>query len=214
MSTILVTGASTGIGQEAVLHMARKGNQVYAGLRNPDGADDLKEKIAAENLSVSKNDDLGTRKKIAVVGAGLMGHGIALEFAAHGHEVTINDVNEELLDSALERCEKGLELLADAGRISRESIAEALSGISASADLGVAVQDADLVIEATSEDLGLKQRIRIGPMSGKSNVAWVLERLGVEVTDELVQKVLEAGKSSKRLLTDQQVRDVIAQQPS
>lgn len=52
MSTILVTGASTGIGQEAALHMARKGHQVYAGLRNPDGADDLKEKIAAQDLSI------------------------------------------------------------------------------------------------------------------------------------------------------------------
>lgn len=53
MSTILVTGASTGIGQEAALQMARKGNKVYAAVRNPDGADDLKEKIAAEQLPVS-----------------------------------------------------------------------------------------------------------------------------------------------------------------
>jgi NAD(P)-dependent dehydrogenase (short-subunit alcohol dehydrogenase family) len=53
MSTILVTGASTGIGQEAALHMARKGHQVYASVRNPDTAGELKDKIAAENLSVS-----------------------------------------------------------------------------------------------------------------------------------------------------------------
>ncbi len=53
MSTILVTGASTGIGQEAALRMARKGHQVYAGLRNPPAGDDLREKIAAEDLPVS-----------------------------------------------------------------------------------------------------------------------------------------------------------------
>jgi NAD(P)-dependent dehydrogenase (short-subunit alcohol dehydrogenase family) len=53
MSTILVTGASTGIGQEAALHFARKGNKVYAAVRNPDGATELKEKIAAENLPAS-----------------------------------------------------------------------------------------------------------------------------------------------------------------
>ena len=53
MSTILITGASTGIGRETALHMAGKGHTVYAGLRNPDGADELKEKIAAENLPVS-----------------------------------------------------------------------------------------------------------------------------------------------------------------
>lgn len=53
MSTILVTGASTGIGQEAALHMARRGHSVYAGLRNPAKGDELREKIAAENLPVS-----------------------------------------------------------------------------------------------------------------------------------------------------------------
>lgn len=97
--------------------------------------------------------------KIAVVGAGLMGHGIALEFAAHGHSVTINDVNEDLLDSALERCQQGLHLLASTGRILSESVSESIGRITASADLRTAVADADLVIEATSEDLALKQRI-------------------------------------------------------
>lgn len=52
MSVILVTGASTGIGQEAALHMARKGHQAYAAVRSPDTADELKEKIAAEDLPV------------------------------------------------------------------------------------------------------------------------------------------------------------------
>lgn len=52
MSVILVTGASTGIGQEAALHMARKGHQVYAGLRTPANATELKEQIAAESLPV------------------------------------------------------------------------------------------------------------------------------------------------------------------
>ncbi|GAB5451935.1 MAG: SDR family NAD(P)-dependent oxidoreductase [Halioglobus sp.] len=53
MSVILVTGCSTGIGQETALHMARQGHQVYASVRNPEGADELKEKIAAENLSAT-----------------------------------------------------------------------------------------------------------------------------------------------------------------
>ena len=50
MSVILVTGASTGIGQETALHMARKGHTVYASVRNPDTATELKDKIAAEDL--------------------------------------------------------------------------------------------------------------------------------------------------------------------
>lgn len=52
MSVILITGASTGIGQETALHLARKGHQVFAGLRSPGKADELRDKIAADNLPV------------------------------------------------------------------------------------------------------------------------------------------------------------------
>ena len=52
---------------------------------------------------------------------------------------------------------------------------------------------------------GLEQVIKVGPMSGKSNVAWVLERHGVEPTDEAVQSVLELAKETPRLLTDDEV---------
>jgi NAD(P)-dependent dehydrogenase (short-subunit alcohol dehydrogenase family) len=53
MSVILITGSSTGIGQETALHLARQGHDVYASVRNPDTATELKEKIAAEDLPVS-----------------------------------------------------------------------------------------------------------------------------------------------------------------
>jgi NAD(P)-dependent dehydrogenase (short-subunit alcohol dehydrogenase family) len=52
MATILITGSSTGIGQEAALHMARRGNKVFASCRNPQGADELHGRIAAENLDI------------------------------------------------------------------------------------------------------------------------------------------------------------------
>ena len=58
--------------------------------------------------------------------------------------------------------------------------------------------------------VGLEQRIAVGPMAGKSNAAFVLERLGIEPTDERVQRVLAAGKSSKRLLSDDEVRAAAA----
>ena len=53
MSVILVTGSSTGIGQETALHMARKGHDVYGAVRSPETATELKALIAAEDLSVS-----------------------------------------------------------------------------------------------------------------------------------------------------------------
>lgn len=52
MSIILVTGSSTGIGQETALHLARKGHEVYASVRNPAGATELAQKISAEKLPV------------------------------------------------------------------------------------------------------------------------------------------------------------------
>lgn len=52
---------------------------------------------------------------------------------------------------------------------------------------------------------GLEQRILVGPMSGKSNVSWVLEKNGVEATDDVVQKVLKFAKQSARNLTDEEV---------
>ena len=53
MSVILVTGCSTGIGQETALHLARKGHDVYAAVRTPGSAEELQGKIAEENLSVT-----------------------------------------------------------------------------------------------------------------------------------------------------------------
>jgi len=52
---------------------------------------------------------------------------------------------------------------------------------------------------------GLEQVIRVGPMSGKSNVAWVLEKHGVEATDARIQSVLALAKQTPRLLTDEEV---------
>lgn len=54
--------------------------------------------------------------------------------------------------------------------------------------------------------VGLEQRIGVGPMSGKSNVVWCLERLGIEPTEARIQAVLAAGKTSKSLLSDDQIR--------
>ena len=98
-------------------------------------------------------------KKVAVVGAGLMGHGIALEFAAHGRLVSIHDRSEEALLSALQHARVGLLALAQAGRISDDEVESSLARISASGELGEAVRDADLVVEAVSENLDLKKMV-------------------------------------------------------
>jgi len=52
---------------------------------------------------------------------------------------------------------------------------------------------------------GLEQVIKVGPMSGRSNVVWVLERHGIDPTDQRVQGVLDLAKETPRLLTDEEV---------
>ena len=54
--------------------------------------------------------------------------------------------------------------------------------------------------------VGREQRIGIGPMSGRSNVTWCLERLGLPLDDDTVDRVLASAKSSKRLMSDDEIR--------
>jgi 2-isopropylmalate synthase len=72
------------------------------------------------------------------------------------------------------------------------------------------VELADSVYSGVPAHLvGLEQQIAVGPMSGRSNATWVLQQLGIEPTDERVQRVLAAGKSSNRLLTADEVRAAV-----
>jgi 3-hydroxybutyryl-CoA dehydrogenase len=97
--------------------------------------------------------------RVAVIGAGLMGHGIALEFAAHGYTVRLHDRDEAQLDRAQGGITEGLAQLVDVGRISRADLAAAPDRIVLGTDLPAAVAEADLVIEAVTEDLDVKRAL-------------------------------------------------------
>ncbi len=65
---------------------------------------------------------------------------------------------------------------------------------------------ANRVYSGVPADLfGLEQKIMVGPMSGKSNVLWFLEKRGIEPTDEAVQNILRLAKETPRLLTEEEV---------
>ncbi len=93
-------------------------------------------------------------RNIAVVGAGLMGHSIAQEYAVAGCRVSLNDVSQERLAYARERIRQNLEML---GR--SDEWEGAASRITFTDDLRTAVEDADLVVEAITEDLEVKQAL-------------------------------------------------------
>jgi 2-isopropylmalate synthase len=60
-----------------------------------------------------------------------------------------------------------------------------------------------------ADDFGLEQKISVGPMSGKSNVIWFLEKRGVEPTETRIKTVLEMAKNSNRILTEEEILSVI-----
>ena len=98
-------------------------------------------------------------QRIAVVGAGLMGHGIALEFAAYGYAVNLQDLDQAQLDRARDGIAHGLARLAEIERIAPDEAAAAPARIIMGTDLRAAVTDADLVIEAVTEDLEVKRSL-------------------------------------------------------
>lgn len=74
---------------------------------------------------------------------------------------------------------------------------------------------ANRVYSGVPADLfGLKQVIAVGPMSGKSNVTWFLEKRGITPTDERVQKVLDLAKQTPRILTEQEILAAAGVQPT
>lgn len=93
---------------------------------------------------------MSAKHQIAVIGAGLMGHGIAQVFALAGHDVTITDAHKPTLDSALTRIAANLRDLGDDPK--------AVERVKPIADLGECVRGADYVVEAILEDMPLKQK--------------------------------------------------------
>jgi 3-hydroxybutyryl-CoA dehydrogenase len=91
------------------------------------------------------------KARIAVVGAGLMGHGIAQVFALAGHEVSITDAVAQNLNAVKSRIAANLRDLGD-----DES---AVARVTPCGDLADAVRGADLVVEAVSENLAVKQKL-------------------------------------------------------
>ena len=98
-------------------------------------------------------------KNISVIGAGTMGNGIAHVFAQNGYEVTLIDVSEVQLSKALATINKNLDRQVAKNIISGEQKIETISRIKTASSIGVGVQNADLVIEAVTEQESLKLKI-------------------------------------------------------
>lgn len=98
-------------------------------------------------------------QKIAVIGAGIMGSGVAQVSAVAGYQVAVQDIHEDVLVQAKNGIEAGLNKLAAKGRIDRDTVDVALSRITFTTNLEEVVIDADLIIEAVFENLAVKHEL-------------------------------------------------------
>jgi 3-hydroxybutyryl-CoA dehydrogenase len=97
--------------------------------------------------------------KIAVVGSGAMGNGIAHVFAQHGYKVSLIDISEEALKKALNTIDKNLSRQAEKGAITADTKLKAIQNISIFTSTEQGVKDAELVVEAATENVDLKLKI-------------------------------------------------------
>jgi 3-hydroxybutyryl-CoA dehydrogenase len=102
--------------------------------------------------------DVSDIRRIGVIGAGTMGHGIAQVCALHGYQVMLVDVDREALDRGLSNIMRSIEKLYSKDRITETEYRAGLDNIRTSVDLA-AVNDADVVIEAAKEDPSVKADI-------------------------------------------------------
>lgn len=98
-------------------------------------------------------------KNVCVIGAGTMGNGIAHVFAQNGFSVSLIDVSQEQLNKAIATITKNLDRQVSKGSITAEVKESALQNISTHTSLAAAVKEAELVVEAATENIELKLNI-------------------------------------------------------
>jgi 3-hydroxybutyryl-CoA dehydrogenase len=98
-------------------------------------------------------------KRIAVIGAGTMGNGIAHVFAMKGYEVSMVDISGDALDRAYATIEKNLDRMVSKGSIALDAKVETLQRISRHTGMEEGLRDVFLVVEAATENPDLKKKI-------------------------------------------------------
>ncbi|MBO3697067.1 3-hydroxyacyl-CoA dehydrogenase family protein [Roseivirga sp. E12] len=98
-------------------------------------------------------------EQISVIGSGTMGNGIAHVFAQSGFKVNLIDISQDALDRALKTIEKNLDRMVAKEKIDENQKASTLSNITTHTDLKTGVSNADLVVEAATENVNIKLKI-------------------------------------------------------
>ena len=97
-------------------------------------------------------------KKVLVVGAGLMGRGIAQVFAQSGYTTVMTDIDQKQIDAAMALINKILDKDVRKGKKTEQQKAETLANLTTSNDLEFA-READFIVEAATENFDIKMKI-------------------------------------------------------
>lgn len=138
--------------------------------------------------------DVKTIKKVAVIGSGAMGSGIAEVHIVNGYSVTMVDVNEEFLNNATGKIKKNLEFLVSKNKMSQEAANEALAKLTTMVNLGAAIKDADCIIEAVPELMDIKKNIFKIVSDSSSKDAIIASNTSSLSISELAQSVSEPSR--------------------
>ena len=130
-------------------------------------------------------------KKVAIVGSGAMGHGIAELLAMTGYEVVMIDISDELLQKGKEKIKWSLDKFVEKKRIRKEDADATLARISTTISYEQAGKDIDLAIEAVPENMELKKRV-FGMLDSVAPPHAIL------ASNTSTLSITEMGKATKR----------------
>jgi len=98
-------------------------------------------------------------QNIAIIGAGLMGLGIGVEYARFGYNVSLYNTNKKSSDAAMQRAKEILDLMAKTKLITRAEAKETYGRLRPTTDIAEAVKGANMAVESVTENLALKQDV-------------------------------------------------------
>jgi 3-hydroxybutyryl-CoA dehydrogenase len=135
-------------------------------------------------------------KNIVVIGAGTMGNGIAHTFAQSGFKVNLVDVSQDALDRGLKTITTNLDRIIAKGNLTEEQKAETLGNISTFTELKEAAGDADLIVEAATENQDLKLKI-FGQMDELAPASCIL---ATNTSSISITKIAAATKRADKVI--------------
>ena len=98
-------------------------------------------------------------KKIAIIGSGAMGHGIAQVCAQAGYTVVMRDIKQEFLDNAMSKVRESLAFLVSKGKLGQPAMDTAMGNLKTTMDMKQAIAGAQIVVEAVPEIMDLKKKV-------------------------------------------------------